>query len=177
MVRKLVPIVLLLLAAAGCGDDAGLDPEAAPADFAFEYDWYEGSVAPPWHYSFEIVLGADGSGSVTFWPDYRGSGVPQWTETLTPAPEEIELVYFTMYDEGVFQRAWEEDPEPPVGGSVAGITVVAAGETYEIPFDLRSAADREAAVVVYGAVEELVPNEVWREFEDRRTDYMDSYDG
>jgi hypothetical protein len=176
MVRRFVVVVLVVLMA-GCGDDAGLDPDAVPPDFAFEYSWYEGSVAPPWHYSFDIVLGPDGAGSVTFWPDYRGSGTPNWTEPLAPAPEEIESVYFTMYDEGVFGRSWEEDPEPPVGGSVAGITVVAGGQTYEIPFDLRSAADREAVVAVYGAVEELVPNEVWREFEDRRTDYIDSYDG
>ena len=177
MARRLALAVVILIAVAGCGDDDGPSSDSVPADFAFEYRWYEGSVAPPWHYSFDIVLAADGTGSITFWPDYRGSDVPRWTEALAPQPEEIESVYFTMYDEGVFRRSWEEDPEPPVGGSVAGITVVADGQTYEIPFDLRSAGDRDAAVVVYGAVEGLVPSDTWRQFEDLRTDYIDSYGG
>lgn len=167
--------ILLLLAGlvVGCGDDGWPDPGAIPDDFGVEYSWYEGSVAPPYHYEFDIDLARDGTGTIRYRPDYGSD--PEWAETFAVTEEDLEYVYSVMFDAGVFSRSWLEDPEPPVGGSVAGMTVTAAGETHEIPLDLAAASDREAMVVVYGAIEELVPLDVWRDMEERRGDFMDGY--
>ena len=172
--RRITPLVLVVLLIGGCGDDdAGFDPEVRPADLAVEYSWYEGSVAPPYHYEFDIEVRADGSGTIRYRPDYGSD--PEWVEDFTVSDADLDVLYWYMFDAGVFTSEWREDEEPPVGGSVAGMRVTAGGTEYRIPLDLADAGDREAVIPVYGHIEGLVPNEIWRDLESRRTEYMDSY--
>jgi hypothetical protein len=174
--KRLIPAVVLALLLGACGDDdGGLDPDVRPVDLSVDYSWYEGSVAPPYHYEFDIDVRADGSGTIRYRPDYGSE--PEWVEAFTVSDADLDSLYWDMYDAGVFTRDWREDDEPPVGGSVAGMTVIAAGKEYRIPLDLADAGDREAVIPVYGNIEGLVPTEIWRGFEALRDDYMATYDG
>jgi hypothetical protein len=162
----------LALIFSACGDDDGPARGSIPDDFAVEYSWYEGSVAPPYHYEFDILVARDGSGTIRFRPDYGSD--PEWVETFAVSSDDLDSLYGLMHDRKVFTRNWREDPEPPVGGSVARMTVLADGVAYEIPTDLLGGLG-DAILPVYGEIESLVPEAIWRDLQARRDEYMDEY--
>jgi len=70
-----------MLGLGGCGADE--IAVATPADFALVYSWREGSLPPPYHYSYTISLQPDGAGELVFVPGYSGGETPIWTETFS----------------------------------------------------------------------------------------------
>jgi len=73
---------------------------ARPADFAFRYAWREGSLPPPHHYEFTIVVDAGGRGTIVFYPDYLEEGVAPWEEAFLVPPAEMDELYRLMAEAG-----------------------------------------------------------------------------
>jgi hypothetical protein len=168
--RRLIMILLLTAPFIGCGDDDAV-PADLPDDFFVEYSWFEGSVAPPYHYSYDIEVHRDGSGTIRFRPDYGDS--TEWAESFSVSEEDLDRLYALMIDQQILGRSWEEDPEPPVGGPVARMDVVAGGVTTEVPADPLGPASRLEPV--YEAMDDLVPQALWDDLEARRQTFMDEY--
>jgi hypothetical protein len=55
---------------------------APPADFSLRYTWRAGTLPPPYHYDYRIVLHADGSGKMIMVPNYPAPDVPMWEESF-----------------------------------------------------------------------------------------------
>ncbi len=51
-------------------------PSAYPKDLKVTYTWNTGPLPPRYHYSYEIVIQADGTGQFIYEQGYAGEGAP-----------------------------------------------------------------------------------------------------
>lgn len=138
-------------------------PQDLPADFAVTYEWQEGSLPPPDHYSYRIRIAADG-GDIRFVPGYGFQNPPVWRETFPVSlTQRAEL------------HAWlaETGPLPPdpqaarsVGGSLASLEWTAAGQVTTLSSQARG-RERQRFDDLANAVRGLVPRDLWRDLQDR----------
>jgi hypothetical protein len=146
-------------------------PDTRPDDFSVEYGWREGSLPPPYHYEYTIIIKPDGQGEVTMIPDYPSETAPKWTETFTVKEEELDSLYQVMVANGLFTQKWRTLDPSPVGGSRQSMTVTAGGK--QVALEAHLVSDQEAsAEAMYSAVEALVPKEIWDKLNARREQYM-----
>lgn len=177
--KKLFFLVALLLVATGCG---GADPSLGgsyptmPADFAFEYNWQEGSVPPPNHYEYTIKLDKDGNGTLIYRPDYaQNKNVPTWEEKFTVGPEERQVIFWRIADTKVFKKGKidKEEKTYQVGGEYSWLDIMANGKKYQIG----SVADDIPAVgYLYERIQRLAPGSVWQKMGERRKEYIESFE-
>lgn len=145
-------------------------PETRPADFTVRYAWQEGSLPPPYHYSYTVSIAADGAGLVEYIPDYSFSDPPKWVETFTVTTDQLDALYTTLRSLDVFSTPWSETDDIPVGGSSSTLEVTASGTTYTVPaFPARAEADADAAK---SAVSAMVPGEIWARLTAQRDQYV-----
>lgn len=171
-----IPIVTFICAAglllSGCGDT---EPTAMPDDFAFVYEWREGSLPPPYHYEYSISVDAAGAGEIELIPDYPGDAVPVWRETFRITREQRESLFRLMVDQGLLRLQWNEDADPPVGGSYAWARIMVDGREVRLPSF--APANQQAAVeAIYAAIEALPPQAIRANLERMRADYVATHE-
>jgi hypothetical protein len=160
------PAAAMLLAA--CGADLSEGPP--PLDFQLRYDWREGSLPPPYHYEYSIVLNPNGSGMIAMVPDYPGPGVPVWEEPFSLTPNERDQLHDELISQGLVRERWREQSSPPVGGSFATLTVIRDGRTIELPaFPIEE--QRAQAEAIFSAVEAIVPQAIRDDLQRKRAEY------
>lgn len=147
-----------------------------PADFSVLYEWYEGSMPPPYHYEYTLRVAADGAGTLTMIPDYPGEGVPVWTETFTVEPAALDALYRQLAEAGAFTTNWREEDDPPVGGSYATATLTGSGETVVIP-SFVVPNQGEAQDDIFAVLEALAPAALREKLETQRQQYMEEHGG
>ena len=167
----LLPFVGLAVATMACASLNGRTsvPSSRPDDFSVTYNWYEGSLPPPYHYEYMITIESDGAGLVTYTPDYPGADVPTWTEVFTLDSSQLDALYVQLRHLDVFATAWSETDDVPVGGSHSTLMILADGRTVDIPAFPAAAADQ--ADGAKSAVIAVVPGDIW----DRLTAQRDQY--
>jgi hypothetical protein len=146
-------------------------PSQRPEDFRVLYQWYEGSMPPPYYYQYSIELDATGTAWVTLTPDYPSPNVPSFTENFTVSEQQLDDLFQLMQEQGMMQRTWRTDSDPPVGGSSEALTVTAGGQQYLIP-SYPVSNQRQAAGEIISAVKALVPQEIWERLDGLREDYV-----
>ena len=148
-------------------------PSTRPDDFSITYNWYEGTVPPPYHYEYMITIESDGAGLVTYSPDYPGADVPTWTEPFTLDSSQMDALYTQLRDLKVFTTAWSEADQVPVGGSHANLTILVDGRTVDIPaFPATVTAEAESAK---SAIIAVVPADIWDRLSAQRDQYMQDH--
>ena len=152
-------------------DWVGLYRSLLPADFALTYHWAAGTYPPPYHFEYSIAVGAEDEGTITFWPDYPGEGVPEWRETYFPALGARIQVYNLLRASGLFAVTLEAPPERLIGGETAHLEVTGAGQCVEIPVHRLPEPDFQE---IHAAVRALVPGRLWEDLEARRKRYVES---
>lgn len=167
MVYRLICAGMLLLWASACN----AAPAGAPADFAITYDWREGSLPPPYHYSYRITLNADGAATYALTPDYAGADVPTWVESFTVSAAARDALYADLRAAGLWREGWREEPEPPVGGSSASLQATANGRTVQVP-SFVVAAQQARAAQMYTLIEAQVPAALRAQLEAQREAYV-----
>lgn len=142
-----------------------------PSDLHLEYAWRGGTVPPPHHHEYEIILHASGRGEVVFRPDYPSEEPPEWREPFPVTVKELQGLYQLMVGEGILGREWEPIPEEeaPVGGELESMRIVADAEEHEVPSAILDAPRVEP---VYRLIRSLVPEAIWRSLLDRRESYI-----
>ena len=178
---RLLPIlpIFLLLSLAAC-DTAGTptpaQPASAPADLSVTYEYRAGSVPPPFHNEYTVVIGPGTTGQVTYRPDYPSDTTPTWTEVLTPTTAQLNDLYTLLQENNLLRDNWRELGDPPVGGSVEWATITADGKTYEIP-QWPEPADSHGPQALYEFVTKtLVPQSVWDSLEAQRTQFQEDFE-
>ncbi len=141
-----------------------------PPDFAVTYSWREGTVPPPYHYEYDIRLGAKGDGEIVFRPDYPGQNTPVWTERFAVPGEQLAKLHELIDATPIMRKKWREMKRPPVGGSTDSLEIVADGKQVSVPSYL-SRRDAVALDKVYGAIRAIVPQELWDNLLARRAQY------
>ena len=169
--RELMFILALVLLAACSGIFGQGGTATRPEDFQVQYDWSEGSLPPPYHYEYTVLIEPDGQAEVRMTPDYPGPGVPTWTETFSLTPEELDSLYAQMLAQGLERENWAEEDDPPVGGSSAWVVVTSRGKEIRIPAFVvsRQAAKAQA---LREAVRSVVPQPIWDELDVLREAYI-----
>ena len=143
-----------------------------PEDFSIQYWWREGSVPPPYHYEYSIYLGPGSMGKVIFYPDYPMDKPPVWTETFSIDDKALNELYDLIIEKGLFDKRWSEIEDPPVGGSLEWLEVVAHECHIVVP-----SAINEYQVVndVYSMIRSLVPKRLWSKLMRQRDQYQRKY--
>jgi hypothetical protein len=174
-----LPLSFAVIIIMGCSvnsmsQNAQNSMNTVPDDFTVEYQWVAGSMPPPYHYEFLIRIKSSGQGEVVYWPDYSGPATPEWTERFTVSAEQLQQLFNTMKEQGLFTEIWQEGRHS-VGGSYEFMTVVANGNKIKTPaFALPEQTDRMRNI--YDALRVLPPKNIWTKLGAQRQKYMDSYE-
>jgi hypothetical protein len=146
-------------------------PAIRPADFSVAYHWAEGSLAPPYHYEYDILVAADGAVTVRYTPDYPADDVPVWTETVQMNTAQLDALYADLGAYGLFTRDWRTENGPPVGASSEWLTATANGRTIEVPaYVVPEQAADEAALAA--TLHDLIPDDTWAKLNAQREQYV-----
>jgi hypothetical protein len=135
---------------------------AYPSDFQIEYVWNAGSLPPRYHYSYEIIIQADGNCKFTYQQSYAGIGAPPPSVTnFSVLPEKIDQLYQLILNKNILRTDWEKR-QPSIGGSSSELQIVADGKTFSIPNDaLLVDKDKTDSAEVYDFIKTLVPQNIW----------------
>ena len=150
---------------------------AAPRDFSVRYEWRNGSVAPPYHYEYTILLGPGTRGRMALRPGYPDPNAKpiEWTESFAFTPASRDKLRATMQARGVFSRSWQGlgSGNRPVGGGSENLQVKAGWRTSSIPAFVAGEKNQDDADAVFAAINALVPKAARARLEARREKYME----
>ncbi len=142
---------------------------AYPKDFKITYGWNTGPLPPRYHYSYEVIIQADGTGQFIYQQGYAGDGAPMpWVSTFTIPTEKISQLYQLLLNRDMLRTDWATR-EPSIGGSSSIIQITAGGADFSIPIDtLKSEKDKSDSAEISDLVKTLVPKSIWDELNDKR---------
>ena len=173
--KRLSNLLLTLLAVSCIGwttfQPSINEKNARPDDFGVEYEWREGSLPPPYHYEYTVIIKPSGRGEIVLTPDYPSTIVPKWTEYFKVEEQGLNDLYRVMVENGLFTRKWRQLDTAPVGGSNQTLVVTAQGKRIKVE-DYVVTEQQVSAKVMYAAVQALVPKEIWERLQARRQQYM-----
>jgi len=176
---KHVSNLLLTLLAFSCIGCTTIHPSTneqntKPDDFCVEYEWREGSLPPPYHYEYTVIINHSSRGEIALTPDYPSTTVPKWTEFFMLEEQGMNDLYRVMVENGLFTRKWLQLDAPPVGGSNQTLVVTAQGKRIKVE-DFLVSEQQVSAKVMYAAVQALVPRKIWERLQARRQRYMQEH--
>ena len=187
--RRLIKTMTLLLIALFTGCSPTIDQnenkwKERPKDFHVRYEWFSGTVSPPYQYMYTVEVGPDSRGKIVFGPTSRAGSdgpvvehePPPWTETFAVSDEDMSQLFELMSKSGVFNKRWKEAPprEQVIGGRAQWMRVEGNGESIQTPVTLKS-EDRDAVEKVYDAIRSLAPKPLWIKLESQRQRYVEDY--
>jgi hypothetical protein len=144
-----------------------------PADFELEYQWQEGSLPPPHHYSYRILLRADGSGVVTMIPGYSFQQPPTWTEPFAIAAADLASLREFIRARGMPDRKWKTRDQHIVGDSHSSFRLLANGKTVNVSSQLVD-SDRALYGEIVDAVRTRVPDALWSDLLSRLSKFQEA---
>jgi hypothetical protein len=169
--RITLSIIIIGILATACAatNPTPIIPVAFPADLKITYGWNTGSLPPKYHYSYEIVIQADGSGQFIYQQSYAGNGAPMPSvSTFTVPNEKISQLYQLLLTRNVLRTEWAKK-EPLIGGSSNDMQIGAEGKTFSIPNDaVMINQDRSDSAEVYDYIKTLVPVSIWDDLTKKR---------
>jgi hypothetical protein len=142
--------------------DSSVESHVRPADFRIEYHWSNGTVAPPYHYEYDIFIKPEGHGRIVLtcgYPgllDYPGA---TYTETLDIQPTHLDEIYRFLGMNGLYTQNWREPGLVPGGGSESMI-VTAQGQQI-----------RTSSSAMFSAIRALVPEVIWTKLNGQREEF------
>jgi hypothetical protein len=144
-------------------------PVAFPADLKITYRWNTGALPPKYHYSYEIVIQADGGGQFIYQQSYAGDEAPlPSVSTFIVPPEKMNQLYKLILTKNILKTDWAKN-EPLIGGSSSDMQIVAEGKTFSIPNDaVMISQDRSDSAEVYDYIKALVPVSIWDDLTKKR---------
>jgi hypothetical protein len=145
-------------------------PNARPKDFAFTYTWREGTLPPPFHYSYIVEVKANGNGEVRYTPDYASPNTPTWVMPFASTPAQLDAFFALTREKGLYATVWKEPNPPPIGGSSSSLKVVADGKTFDVPsFVIESQSAAKTALS--DAAKGMVDAQIWTDLTRMRDQY------
>jgi hypothetical protein len=144
-------------------------PLSSPADLKITYGWSTGALPPKYHYSYEIVIQADGSGQFIYQQGYTGDGAPVPSVNAFAVPlEKMNQLYQLLLRKNFLRTEWAKK-EPLIGGSSSDMQIITEGKTFSIPNDaVMIDQDRSDAAEVYDFIKTLVPVSIWDDLTKKR---------
>lgn len=169
-------LTLLAVSCIGCTTfhPSTNEQNARPDDFYIEYEWREGSLPPPYHYEYTVIINPSSRSEISLTPDHPSTTVPKWTEFFKVEEQDLNNLYRVMIENGLFTRKWRQLDGAPVGGRKQTMTVTAQGKQITVE-DYLVSEQQVSAKAMYAAVQALVPKEIWKRLQARRQKYMQEH--
>ncbi len=162
---------LILILSSGCAFQFSKQaPHDTPSDFEVVYNFDIGALPPEYHYAYEIRIGKDAPGEITYRLGYGDTGSSILKETFSLQPTQIDELYQAARQAGAMNQNWKTEEMPPVGGSNTSLELIADGEIYQIPSHPRT-NNPEKLTALYRQIHDLVPAVVWAQFDAAREQY------
>jgi hypothetical protein len=174
MMKTVLAFLLLisLTLFTACAPAPPAPSENRPDDFRILYQWWAGSMPPPYYYEYRLEVDPTGAAWIILTPDYPASQVPSYTENFSLSEQQLEDLYQEMVELGLFRLNWQAEDSPPVGGSTSLLTVTAGGREIRI-LSYTIERQRQQAERMADTVRGTVPQEVWDRLEEKRQEYME----
>lgn len=141
-----------------------IDLSQKPADFSIGFFWSVGALPPPYHYSYQILVSAEGKGQFIYQEGYEGEDAKEpITREFTLSQEQLQGLYEMMLQKDLLRETWEKG-EILLGAPSTAMKITAAGKSYEVPDDASmTTTDRKAVNEVYDFLRALLPQSIWDE--------------
>ncbi len=134
-----------------------------PEDFRVEYYWNNGTVAPPYHYGYDIIIESAGQSKVVLtcgYPgllDYPGG---TYTETIDIQQMDLDELYLQFVKNGLYMQNWRELTPAPGGGSESVVVTVQGRQLHT------------SSNAMFSAIRALVPEAIWTKLNDQREEFQ-----
>lgn len=150
-------------------------PAAMPGDFQLAYEWTSGAIEH--YYRYTLILSADTAGEISFMPNYPSAEPPVWVEQFSLDENLLPSYYETLYNAGIFNAPLSQAEEMPAGGHTSQMSVVAYGQSYEIPYNFDDPENQKTIYRLYDEIESLIPQTIMDSFMAQRETYIETYEG
>jgi len=173
--KTLIPLLALMLLLSACGVfPASSGEQTRPEDFQVRYEFYEGSLPPPYYYQYSVQIGPREQAEISLTPDYPGEGVPTWTESFTLSAGELDALYSELVSLRLLSTRWKAQAVPPVGGSRERLVATVNGKEIIVPSFPVSSQQARARELLQ-AVRSVAPHDLMNSLLARREAYMESH--
>jgi hypothetical protein len=149
------------------------DEQKPQLELEIKYKFIAGTMPPPDHDEYEIVVTQGGGGRIAYWPDYPSFDPPCWEYLFPVAADQLKELVDLIESIDIFEREWEIEDERRVGGSLRYLTVTLGDRTVDVPSRLEN---RELVSPIYQAVRGLVPQNIWEEIETMAKEFIENYE-
>jgi hypothetical protein len=157
MRKLLVLAVLLTLSACVSRTEP---PEEA---FAGTIEYERGSVPPPYHYAWRLDVDTT-TATLAWTPGY--DDVDPWTATVDITEQDRERLYERLDTAGVL--GFEDNPDEGLAGGSTGRVTTQDTDTGTLG---SSRAGQDLLDEVREAAEDLVPDQIWRDMNDKQDEW------
>lgn len=155
-------------------DWLGLYRSLLPDDFTFTYTWAAGSVPPPGHYEYTIVIGPRDLGVLRFIPDYPAEHVPIWSRSFYPPLSRRILLWRHIEAANWFNKQPPHHEPLPIGGATGTLAITANGHHVAIAL---AHLPPEESQAWHQRVRAVVPDTIWHDMENARQTYISQHYG
>lgn len=138
--------------------------ETRTDDFGLYYYWNTGALPPEYYYQYEIEIGPDGSGVLTYQKGYEENEEQSKVFSFQVDVEQWDEFYSWLQTNRILRSNWKESEDVVVGGSTTSVKLQAAGLKYIIPsVSVLSQRERTTFYELEEQIEKLVPAEIWEQ--------------
>jgi hypothetical protein len=139
--------------------------------FTIHYHWVAGSMPPPYHSEYDILLQDNLQGAVTYLPDYPSENTPVWNYPFEITEDDYNTLSEMIISLNIIHAEWEEPEDHTIGGSLEWLELSQGENRIRIPARLTN-ADEERAAPLYQAIRTLVPKSIWDELNRKNDQYI-----
>jgi hypothetical protein len=147
------------------------------------YHYQEGSVPPPYFYSYDITIGTDGTGTLVYSPNYGNDTT--WVYNLTISESDMSKLNEAITRSNVLNETIPELPNEkiPDGGPSQNITITLHQDPSldQTPPKITTPyfpeeSYKETLTGIYSIIKNMVPDSVWTEINGRKAEYIKNND-
>ena len=138
------------------------------------YHYQSGSMPPPHHYEYNIEIGPNATGKITFMPDYPFDNVPIWNENFTVESETLKHLIDITNGAGLFEADWKTYEGDATRGSLEWMEWADRCRQIKVPARMSPKNDDQIAQI-YTAIRQIVPENIWTILWGRQRHYQDNY--
>lgn len=149
-----------------------------------EYFYRTGSVPPPYHYEYDVIINSNGESSVVLRLGY--SNEPSGTYSFQLSEEDITALTKCMGKSGLFDNTINSLPENeiPIGGSTNKIRVTYVNpdpnldqppRVYDVPY-FPEEQYQAGLNKLYEKIRSLVPQSIWSDINNKTREHSETKD-
>ncbi|MBM4157933.1 MAG: hypothetical protein FJ216_04030 [Ignavibacteria bacterium] len=147
---------------------------------SLEYSYYAGSVPPPYHYEYTVTLERELKGTIKYVLGYSEKDVPVYKFNFEFSEEQLNKLNEALESSKVFSEKIAQLPNDkiPIGGSTEHLKIYISSDDEEgkiiaIP-SFPQEEYKEGIKNLYDVIKKIVPEDIRKDLEQKKEDYINS---